>query len=568
MFIAAALLLDQFVFQGERFWDVTPHPFWILVVLISAQYGTNEGLVATLAACAALLAWNLPVQHIDQDLYAYIFEISWRPMMWLVTAVVVGEISGRHLRERKRLLGEMQKATKGEERIAQAFTSTRIAKERLEAQVAGQLRTVLSTFRAAKAVEKLKPGEVLLGTLDLVEQALGPKKFSLYLLNNNVLEAAVQQGWESGDPFSTAIPGTSPLFQAVVGGRRFLCAADPEDETLLRDEGLLAGPLTDTDSGDVVGMLKLEDLDYYHINLATVENFKAVADWVGTALAHARQFEDVASLSHMAPGSNLFSKSYFERHASFLTALARQVGFPVSLITLRLENPEELDTQDLRGVPDRVFLAATGCIRETDACFEHGGGAYDYAIVLAGTDRENAQIVVDKLQSALDGEFARTTTEARITISLSELVPGLTGHAQAGATLPVPNRQITFLTRLARRFQFNLSLVSLRLGGVEKLETDRRKNAGAVVDSSLEAELDSIPLAFYYPDSATTYAVLLPALPATEVQSIADRLVGAANQALVAAGFEAEILAEANVLTRESHNGFEQREALAPAQAS
>ena len=120
LFIAAALLLDQFVFSGARFWDVAPHPFWILIVLVSAQYGTNEGLVATLVASAVLLAGNLPVQHIDQDLYAYIFEISWRPMMWLVAAVVVGEISSRHLRERERLRGEMRKATKGEEHIAQA----------------------------------------------------------------------------------------------------------------------------------------------------------------------------------------------------------------------------------------------------------------------------------------------------------------------------------------------------------------------------------------------------------------------------------------------------------------
>ena len=270
----------------------------------------------------------------------------------------------------------------------------------------------------------------------------------------------------------------------------------------------------------------------------------------------------------MALGSSLFSKSYFERHASFLTALGQRVGFPVSLITLRLENPEELNSKDLRAVPDRIYLAATGCVRETDAFFEHGGGAYDYAIVLAGTDRENAQIVADKLRPALDSEFARTTTEVRITLALSELVPGLTGYSQDSGAVSTPNRQITFLTRLARRFQFDLSLVSLRLSGMDQLETKRRESAGTVIDSSLAAGLDAISLAFYYPDSASTFAVLLPALPATEVQSIADRLVGATNQALTDAGFESEIQAEANVLTRASHNGFEGHAALVPAQAS
>jgi polysaccharide biosynthesis protein PelD len=327
LFLTVALVLDQTVFQGVRYWDVAPHPFWILVILISAQYGTNEGLVAALAVSAALLAGNLPAQGMDQDLYAHAFEIVRRPVMWMVAAVIVGEIRNRHLQERNKLVLEIQKATESEERIALAFTTTKAAKEKLAGQVAGQIRTVLSTLRALKNVEKSKPGEVLLGTLDLVDQTIGPRKFSLFVLNNNVLEATTQRGWQAEDPFSPVFRAGSPLFQAIVGSRRFLCAADPVDEALLDGEGLLAGPLVYPETGEVVGMLKLEDLDYYDLNLVTIENFKGLCDWVGAALSHADQFERVSALNPMALVGDLYSGWYLDRHVTFLSSLARRIGF-------------------------------------------------------------------------------------------------------------------------------------------------------------------------------------------------------------------------------------------------
>jgi hypothetical protein len=549
LFISVALLLDQSVFQGARYWDVAPHPFWILVVLISAQYGTSEGLVASLAVSAALLTGNLPTQTIDQDFYAYVFEITRLPLMWLVTAVIVGEITNRHLHEREKLLDELRKVTESEEQIALAYTTTKVAKEKLVGQVAGQLRTVLSTLRAVKAVEKLNPGDVLLGAVDLVTQLLGPRKFSLFFRNNNVLEMALQQGWQAGDSYSPAIHATSPLFEMVVGNRRVLCITDAMDEALLNGEGLLAGPLIDAENDEVVGMLKLEDLDYYDLNLVTIENFKAVCDWVATALAHARMFERVAAHSSFALSNDLYSESYFGRHVACLTSLAERVGFPVSLLNLQLEHPENMDPQDLQVVPQALHRAAANYLRTTDLCFERSTGKHSYAIVLAGTALENAQIVVNKLLPALNTELARSKTEARFTIALSEIVAGQTNDARHPEnTIEAMERQILLMTRLAHRFQFDLVMVSLRLADAEQMDEVRRTHAGTVIEASLAAGSDSMRLASCYSYSDATVAVLLLAMPEKEARVAADQLVVGASQDLSAAGFESEILAEVRVL--------------------
>ena len=66
LYLTVALILDYVFFSGNRFWDVAPHPFWPLVLLISAQYGTSEGLFAAALAATALLAGKLPSRNMSQ----------------------------------------------------------------------------------------------------------------------------------------------------------------------------------------------------------------------------------------------------------------------------------------------------------------------------------------------------------------------------------------------------------------------------------------------------------------------------------------------------------------------
>src|SRR3546814_16887095 len=83
LFLAGALLLDRYVFAGDRFASVQPHPFWIIILLMAAQYGTGESLLAAVASTAALLIGNITDQPLDQGTYAYILDLARNPILWL-----------------------------------------------------------------------------------------------------------------------------------------------------------------------------------------------------------------------------------------------------------------------------------------------------------------------------------------------------------------------------------------------------------------------------------------------------------------------------------------------------
>jgi hypothetical protein len=62
--------------------DSIPHPFWILVLLMSAQYGIMGALFATLSATGMFFANELPAQSAAQDFYAYAGIIAVQPCAW------------------------------------------------------------------------------------------------------------------------------------------------------------------------------------------------------------------------------------------------------------------------------------------------------------------------------------------------------------------------------------------------------------------------------------------------------------------------------------------------------
>jgi len=293
--LAAALLADHLLFGGDRFATVSPHPFWIVVLLIAAQYGTSEALAAAALASAALLFDNLPEQAFNEDLYAWLLRVSVNPVLWCIAAVTLGEIRAGHRRKAETLQEEMAEAQEQARAIAEAYEHLLQLKTTLEVLVAGQVRTVRTMYAAARAIERQSIVEVLTGIPHLVRTVMDPEKFSFYLLNGATLEAAANEGWRSGDVFRREFHANSTVFVAVVQERRFLVASDPGHEATLAGEGLLAGPLSSEETGEVFGMLKIESMQFHELTPASIQNFRLLCDWIGTAYAKAQRFERLRS---------------------------------------------------------------------------------------------------------------------------------------------------------------------------------------------------------------------------------------------------------------------------------
>jgi GGDEF domain-containing protein len=418
IFLGVALLLDQILFDGSRFRLSPQHPFWILVLLVTAQYGTNAGLLAALASSAALLAGNVPPQEITQDRFTWLFQIGRLPLLWSVSAVVLGELRMRQIRERAALVRQLAEAEHREQVLADGYKRLDLVKDALEARIAGQLRSAVGIYQSARAIEKLDPSEVLLGVADLIRSVMNPEKFSVYLLRNGGLELALEDGWTADDNFPRRYDASAAIFQEVVGRQRVLTVANPDDVPVLLGAGIIGSPLVVPDTGHILGMLKIEKLGFLDLTFSNVQTLKVLCQWIGAAYENAQLYQEARSESVVNTQTELFAYSFLSRQLSFLTLLARRIGFDLTMIVVRLENPDELSEEQRTLVPRAFGRAVSQALRKTDLAFDYQRTGAEFAIVLPATAAKQAHKVIAKLARALETELAPEAPAARFAFAV------------------------------------------------------------------------------------------------------------------------------------------------------
>jgi len=292
VFLGGALLFDQIIFEGDRFLQVEPHPFWFLIILISVQYGSRAGVLSAFACSAGFLIGNIPERLMEQDLHEWVLSFMKLPFLWFVSAVLIGEVSARRITERELMRVEIKELNKRETALIDTLNNLNKLKRRLEVLVAGQWRTVHKTLKSARDIETMAPDLVLQNSLALVESLLGPEQFSIYIFKENALSYAYGQGWEEDWGYFREFRPESSIFSVVVGERRTLCIASREDELKLGKQGVLAGPIFIPETDELIGMLKIEKMAFTQLSMGSLKNFEFMCEWIGSLYAKALEYQN------------------------------------------------------------------------------------------------------------------------------------------------------------------------------------------------------------------------------------------------------------------------------------
>lgn len=395
------LLIDSIFLSGDRFAHVSPHPFFIPVLLVAAQYGTVEGLMAALLASLFFLVGNIPPQPEGVDHYDYIYSIAINPILWIISGWAIGEVRQRHVRERDVLTRELSESQQREDLISTSYNFVKNRKEALEAQVSGQLMSSIEGYRAAKAVETLDPKSVMQGVEQLVSSVLNPQKFSLFIFHDNKLVASILHGWEGNDTYEQQIDTYSPLYQAIVGQQELLVVANEQHEVALGGQGVMAGPIIDPESKRVVGMLKIEQIDFVSLSLNTIETFRSLCEWIGTAMINARNYQVAKSESVVNPERNLLSYNYFKRQSDYLAKLAKRASFNLAMLVIKINDAKSLSDEDRITVARQIGESVRNVLRSVDLAFDYQTDGEEYSILLPSTTHEGTSIVRDKIAKDL-----------------------------------------------------------------------------------------------------------------------------------------------------------------------
>lgn len=415
------LAMDHFLLAGDRMWGIYPHPFLFVVLIASIQYGTNEGCLTAFFATLALLVGNMPEQTVSQGLYDYIFEVSSRPLLWFGSAVVFGGFTDRRQRQRRTLSSDLSNAQKQAEVFSTAYQQLDKERTRLETHLSGQSQTMLSLHRVVRNMEKLEPGKTFSNLLEITQEVMKSEKCSWFALQGTQLQMDSQSGWESDERYSQVFSSESALFREVVGRQRTLSVTNVEDQQIMENEGIMAGPLINTETGEIYGMLKIEQLDFTGLHLSSIETFKALCEWLGTHFGTVSRYKHARSEMIQNPDNKLLSKRYFEHLSDFLQHLSTRAGFESTTITVRAADGATFDNLFRREIEKTLRETVQALIRKTDLIFEGEGKELEFVLMLANTPLDKAQKVSDKLMDALKLHLGDKMNRSDFSITIGSL---------------------------------------------------------------------------------------------------------------------------------------------------
>lgn len=418
---AAALIFDAVVLHGTRFRDISPHPFWLWSLVVAAQYGTATGVFASVLGILLAFTGNLPQPDPLQDHSTYLLAVLGKPVVWFATAVVLGELQMRRERGKNALQSHVDEPHTQMGALTVANANLETAAERLRTTAAGQVQTTVALFEAAKTVETQHTGSVFASVDSLIQSILTPTSYSIYLKSDDHLDLVVHShDGKQADALQRYDRG-SKLYHAIVMDKQVVHVAAAQGQEILGKDGVLAGPLMDTESGMALGMLKVENLPMPMLRAESLAAFRALCEWIGSAYRKAQRFEEANKSRVTAPGSQLFSDAFYQSVSTFLVALAERARFEVSRLTIRVS----MDPQPLEAIPPQVHKivedVVTRGLRTTDLAFDYWQVRGEYYVLLPMTPSTNCQVVSDRLRERIVNQVHEKGYEVRVAITYESL---------------------------------------------------------------------------------------------------------------------------------------------------
>lgn len=264
--------------------DLSPHPFWIPVLLVSLQYGTVSGFIAAAVAIALTQFAGVPEQDIGENLFTYFLRVWGQPILWIGVALLVGQFRMRQLAAKLELRHHNEVLLRQRDDLARHSAELRGRVERLEQELV--TRQVSSPHRAAAALIGVIGAGGLSDDNDcqrILEEACKPvfpdATIVIYRLQDKMLVECAVVGRKPDTGPRIRIEPNDPIYRAVIERGRRLSVLDHAGELALAGAGLVAIPIASDTLPVAFGMLVVEKADP---DLLKVEGIKALE-----LLAHA-----------------------------------------------------------------------------------------------------------------------------------------------------------------------------------------------------------------------------------------------------------------------------------------
>ncbi len=276
----ALAVLDWWLTGGTGFARIQPNPYWLPVLVMALAYGTGPGVIAAAIASALWLA-HVHDAGGERDYLDHLFHLSLPPLLWFVAAVAIGEVTilrtGRHARLERR----ERVARRNVARLTEAFDTLSRTNRRLQVKIATESGTLGHVICTATGLSSTDPAARRDAIVRLIALAAQTEDFTCYRIVGDEARAWLRATQAAGR--RDVLPTT--LIDRLLRRRNILHVAQRNDRAALDGIGVVAIPLNDRETGNLVGCLVLHALPFAALNASRAAELSEIGSWLTPLLA-------------------------------------------------------------------------------------------------------------------------------------------------------------------------------------------------------------------------------------------------------------------------------------------
>ncbi len=400
-FILCVYLVSHFFFNGNRLIDVYPHPLWAILLWISLRYGATEALVCAILMILFLYFGNMPDQQFSQTIFEYYLSISFRPVLWVTSALILGGISGRKITEMEFLKMHLNRTEKKKKAIGDSYVKLQELNRQLLDQMEGEMGSALEIFETAKSLavfDDTSRDEVI---EQIIKKALNPEKFSLFIKEDKQLNCEFDYGWSDCDEYARTLNESNELYISIVKFKKIVCVMDEYDREVLGKHGVLAGPVKYPGTGEVFGMLKFEKIGLEMLSVRMLRVFGILCEWIGIAYENCDRLVRAKQTGLINYDNMLYTNTFLNDQTEFLSVLSKRLGFHFAKLVVKLINSKELLPEDQSKAAVYLGQTVKQKLRDIDLIFDEEHKGESFAILVSGTKENDIDKVLIKIEDQL-----------------------------------------------------------------------------------------------------------------------------------------------------------------------
>lgn len=320
--------------------SISSYALWMLVIITASIYGIVDGVVAV-AFCTIFYLF-VQIGEKDDTASINLIQLFGFPSLWLLSAFIFGEIRAQlHINEMEANQKLLQ-LNELYDQLQKVHTETLRKQKLLEDQLGRKDVELEDAIEEILPLITIKPSQILLSLEGVILALLNPNKFSVYSVGSAGLEIVLNHGWQEHDNIPIRIDTSTPLFQSIVVHREILTLENGKDAQVLAGQGVFAIPLQEPDSGEVFGMLKIEEYGKQPMNSHTLRLLKLVCALTGNVYIYSRMYQDSIKYAIYSKKGQIYSDVLYKCLQSFFIHLAEELSFPLTSFQIVLRPSNEI----------------------------------------------------------------------------------------------------------------------------------------------------------------------------------------------------------------------------------